>query len=207
MVAIETEEYKGYRIETYPDECYIEESPREWDNLSIWHCWHKRMELGDENYNLYRQADVDDLNKTLRTAKRNNDVVIKLYIYQHGGIVLSLSSFAGKLPQGHAEFDSGQVGFVIIRRKKILEEYGGKKLTAKLRARAIKVAEGEVKTFNQYACGDVSGYKIFDTEGGVVDSCWGFYGSENVATTFALKEARAVVDNIVAQKEKEKQPV
>lgn len=188
MEAVDTLEYKGYTIKVIPEEC--PESPREWDNLSIWHCWHKKVDLGDENYNLNRQADVDDLKKTLRQAKSNNDVVMPLYIYQHSGIVLSLTPFS-------CQWDSGQVGYVIIPREKILAEFmpGKKRLSAKNRERAEKVAAGEIETYNQYACGDVYGYKIIDSDDEEVESCWGFYGEDN-GTDNVMNEGKTVVDHI-----------
>lgn len=200
MDAIETKEYKGYTIEIKPDECG--ESPRTWDNLCEFHCWHKEIKMGDKgfNYNLYEQSEIVRHNATLRQAKRNRDIVLPLYIYQHSGIYLSLTSFHDQaLPQGHAHFDSGQVGFVIIRRKKIIEEFipAQKILTPKAKERAMKVAEGEVKTYTQYLNGDVYGYEITDKDGENVESCWGFYGTEE-----CIKEAKSIVDYCVDQAKK-----
>lgn len=198
MEAVDTLEYKGHTIEICPDE--EPQDPREWDNLTEWHCWHKSISIGDENYEVGSERDI---NTVLREAKRNRDIVLPLYIYQHSGIALSLTSFKGRLPGYHYEFDSGQVGFVIIRRKKILAEYGGQKLSSKKVAQAMRVAEGEVKTWNQYSCGDVYGYRVLDSDNEVVESCWGFYGEDN-GTDNVMNEGKAVVDHLT---KKETQPV
>jgi len=187
--AIHTEQYKNYTIEIYPD--LYPESPREWDNLCVLHCWHKNINLGDENYYLYNESDEYWLNKNIKDARNNGDIVLPLYIYQHSGVVLSLGSFAGKLPQGHYEFDSGQVGYLVIPKKKAIEEFGNKIMTKKVEEKALKVAEGEIKTYNQYLAGDIYGYKILNENGKEIDdgSCWGFYGLE-----YTLAEAKSIVD-------------
>ena len=45
---LETEDYRGFRIEisygTYA------ESPRDWDNLGIMNCYHRKYDIGDKWY-------------------------------------------------------------------------------------------------------------------------------------------------------------
>lgn len=185
--AIETIEYKGCKIEIFPDE--MAESPREWDNLTEIHYHSRSYVLGDTNY-----TDIDKFNEMLRKAYKNKDMVIPLFAYIHSGVSLSLASFQGRLPQGHAEFDSGQAGVVIIRRKAILENWSKKKLTKDLKEKAYKVAEGEIKTLNQYFMGDIYGFNVSENEEHV-DSCWGFYGQEDCEA-----EARGAVDYHVSCK-------
>jgi len=182
----ETEIYKNHTIAIEYDE--NPESPRMWENICEFHHWHSRCKLGD----IYH-TDTEDIEKMLTIANRQGDLVMPLYCYEHGNITISLNSFYGKLPQDHYEFDSGQVGFVIIRRKKMLEEFGKKTFTAKLKKRARKIAEAEVEIFNNYLRGNVYGY-IIDYDG---DSCWGFYDIED-----AIDEAKSTIDYIVKQERK-----
>jgi len=184
--AVETIEYKDHTIEIFQDEnC---ESPREWANLCEIHYHSSNYILGDTNW----RGDMDGYEDMLKEAKKHGDLIIPMHAYIHGGVALSLSSFYGKLPQGHAEFDSGRAGTVIVRRKKILEEYGGKILTKKLKERVYKYAQGEIKTYNQYFAGDVYGYVVDDD-----DSCWGYYG-----TKYAIEEAESIVDYLVKEERK-----
>lgn len=185
-IEAETEIYKNHTITIEYDD--NPESPRTWDNICEFHHWHSRCKLGDVHH-----IDTESVEEMLAIANRQNDIVMALHCYEHGGITISLQSFYEKLPQGHYEFDSGQVGFVVIRRKKMLKEFGGKTFTAKLKKRAREIAEAEVKTFDAYLQGNIYGY-IIDDDG---DSCWGFYSIED-----AMEEAKSTIDYIVKQERK-----
>jgi len=182
--AIETIEYKNHTIEILPD--MNPESPREWDNICEFHCGHRRYNLGDFHYT---ESTREDFNEMYRKAKRQNDIILPLYMYEHSGIALSIQSFYRRLPQGHAEFDSCQVGYVIIRREKVLEEWGKKRITKQFREKLIRIAESEIQTYNQYLRGDIYGYNVIDEDGNETDSCWGYYGTED-----AITEAKSIVD-------------
>ena len=131
----------------------------------------------------------------LRQAKRQGDLVIPMFAYIHSGVCLSLKDFYDVgLPQGHAYFDSGRAGTVIVRRKTILENWGKKKLTKELRQKGYDAAQSDIDTLNQYFAGDVYGY-VIDEDG---DSCWGYYGME-----CCIEEAKSIVDYIVEQAVKE----
>ena len=185
-IQAETITHKNHEIAIEYDDS--PENPREWDNICEIHHWHSRCNLGD-----IRHTSTESVEEMLAKAKRQGDIVMALHCYEHGGITISLNSFAGRLPQGHYEFDSGQVGFVVIRRKKMLEEFNKKTFTAKLKKRAREIAEAEVETFNAYLNGNVYGY-IVDYDG---DSCWGFYSIKD-----AIEEAKSMIDYIVKQERK-----
>jgi len=187
--AVETIEYKGHTIEIFPDEC--NESPREWDNLTEIHYHSNSYVLGDTNW----RDKIDEYENMLKEAKRNGDLIIPMFAYIHSGVALSLESFYGKLPQGHARFDSGRAGTVIVRKKVMLENFGRKIFTQKLKERAYKIAESDISTYNQYFMGDIYGFVIDDGQG---DSCWGYYGTED-----CIDEAKSSVDWTVKQEIKE----
>lgn len=182
--AKDTIEYKGHTIEIKYDE--DPQNPREDDNLTEIHCKNSRYYLGENQH----QYD-EDIDEVVRQAEKQGDFILKVFAYIHGGVCLSLESFYGKLPQGHAEFDSGQCGVLIIRREKFLAEFGGKKWTKKLKQRAYEIAKADIETFNAYLNGQVYGFVIDDGAG---DSCWGFYDDEE-----CLAEAKSAVDYAVQQ--------
>jgi len=170
------ETYMNHKIEIKQDE--NPESPREWDNICIFHVAHKRYSFGDENY-----KDYESIKQAEKECKNNGDIVLPLYMYDHSGITISLSSFS-------CPWDSGQVGFVQISRQKMLDEFGKKVFSKKMKEKGRKIAEEEVKCLDQYLRGEVYGYDIDDGE----ETCYGFYGEVEEI----IKEAKDIVDNIIS---------
>ena len=179
-MSLETETYKGHEIKIEQD--LDPESPREWDNLCIIHVAHQHYNIGDKNYN-----DYESIRAAEREAKRNGDLVLPLYMYNHSGITIALAPFS-------CRWDSGQVGFVQVPRKAMMEEFGKKLFTSQLKQKGRKIAEGEVETFDIYIRGDVCGFAVDDGE----ESCYGFYSIKD-----AMDEAKSIVDYMV-KKAKEK---
>ena len=178
-------EYKGHTIVIESDD--NPQNPRtEWDNLTEVHCCSNRYYLGEHNH-----ASWDECREAIAEHERNGAMVFDLYTYIHSGTRLSLGSFHGRLPQGHAQFDSGKCGFVVVPKKGIMENWGKKNWTEALRKKAYEVAEQDIATFNEYLSGDVCGY-IIDEDG---DSCWGYYGGKQ----YAIDDAKGVVDYIVKE--------
>lgn len=173
MEPIETITYKNHTISIFPDD--YSESPRTWDNLCEFHCCHRRYSLGDEGFSYSTGSDCIDV---AQQAEKQGDIVLPLYLYDHSGITISLTPFS-------CPWDSGQVGFVIIRRAKMLKEFSAKRFTSFLKKRAYDIAESEVQTYDQFLRGEIYGYRI-DEDG---DSCWGFYGQEE-----CIAEAKNIID-------------
>lgn len=185
-------------LEIYNDE--YPESPRQWDNLGTMLCVHRRYTLGDMSMdsNLeclqHMACDlgiteiIDDLDVREEVFENEEDlqdwlnakedwVCLPLYIYEHGGITMSTSSFS-------CRWDSGQVGYIYCPTHRILKEYG--EITPEVLDRVSKVLEAEVETFDQFLTGDVYGFKVMKREEcdkghdhyEEVDSCWGFFGDD-----------------------------
>ena len=167
------QKYKGHTIEIKHDD--NPESPREWENICIFHIAHSKYSFGDENYQSFQGIET-----ARNKAIRNRDIVLPLYMYDHGGITISLTPFS-------CPFDSGQVGFVSVPRKRMLSEYSKKIFTPKLKARALEIVEHELATLDSFLRGEVYGYTVDDE-----DSCWGFYGEED-----AIAEAKGEIDYTV----------
>ena len=178
-----SEQYKGHSIVIEYDQ--NPDNPRNWDNLCEFHYQSSRYLLGDHHH-----TDRESINEMLTEARKQGDMIFSYYAYIHSGVTISMGSFYGRLPQGHAEFDSGQCGFIVVRRKKMLEEFGGKKWTRKLKERAEKAAQAELEEFDNYLRGEIYGYIIDEDEDG--HSCWGYFSIED-----AMTEAKSIVDHIV----------
>lgn len=152
-------------------------SPREDDNLGTMVCFHGRYDLGDKHD--YRHGDYGGWGEMKKAIIKNENVgvILPLYLYDHSGITMNTTGF-------ECRWDSGQVGFIFISKKKMLEEYGGKICTKQLKERVAKYLVAEVETYDQYLTGDVYGFEIWKLgkksgkEKEKIDSCWGYYGQD-----------------------------
>lgn len=181
MKDVITEKVVGnFIIRTFYDEC--SESPREWYNLGTMVCFHKRYSLGDEHtYNHNDYNNWDEMKKDI-IKNENVGVILPLYLYDHGGITISTSPFS-------CQWDSGQIGWIFVTKKKILEECGGKGkiVTKKLKERVTKCLENEVQKYDQYLQGEVYGVRVMEkstcdkghTHENEIHSCYGFYSEED----------------------------
>lgn len=188
----------GFKIAIFPD--FDPENPRTgWDNLGTMICFHKRYSLGDEH-----DVDSDDYGSwdEMRRAlikKYDACVILPLYLYDHSGLRMKVGSFHGLLPEGHAYFDSGQVGFILISKQKVREEFGAKRISPKLKARVEGYLQAEVETYDQYLSGQVYGFRIETPDGDYDGGCWGFYGygdwEKNGLLEQALPEAEGMIED------------
>jgi len=110
-----------------------------------------------------------DLAKLLEQLE--NVVLLPLYLYDHTIQSMSTSSFLGRAQ--HAEWDSGQVGYIYASRDAIEKAYGA--ITKESVVQAEKVLAGEVDSFDCYLRGECYGFRLFEM-GEEIDSCWGFLG-------------------------------
>lgn len=184
----------------FQDKCLV--SPRGWYNLGKMVCFHKRYDLGDNHDHKSNEFNGwDDFEQHL-IKEHGAVIILPLFLYDHSGLSMKVGSFRGLLPQGHAEFDSGQVGFVYATKEAINKEYIVKRITKETLEKAEKALRAEVETYDQYLTGDVYDYVIVkkkkcgecsheDEE--VLDSCGGFYGMDTVRE--ALEDAMKGVES------------
>jgi hypothetical protein len=163
------------------------ESPRMWDNLGTMVCAHRRYNLGDESGRSdalsiirehlsdkqlremdFDESHVPDIEQALELT--GQVVMLPLYLYLHSGMSMKTSPFS-------CSWDSGKVGFIFVSKEKLTQEYGWKRLTADRRNKIHALLEGEVEDYDTYLRGDVWGFEVVQ-ESQVVDSCWGFFGSD-----------------------------
>ena len=165
--------HKGYSIEIEPAE--FPENPREWDNLGKMVCFHSRYDIGDkhdykaDDYSNWNELEADIIDT------ENPVCIYPVYLYDHSGLRIKIGSFSN-LPQGHAEFDSGQVGFIYVTEEDIKKWYLVKSVTPEIEKRVEKALRAEIETYDNYLSGEVFGYEIKAPNGEHLDSCWGFYG-------------------------------
>ena len=162
----------------------INESPREWDNLGTMVCFHRRYDLGDKTE--YRQNDYssfEELEKDI-IKKENVGVILPLYLYDHSGITMNTTGFTCK-------WDSGQIGFIFISKEKILNEFGGKRVSKKLKDKMERYLIGEVETYDKYLKGEVYEYDIKNMDDVIIVSCSGYYIEEDM-----INECKSIIDSL-----------
>ena len=208
MKPIETIDYKGYKIEIMPDE--PAESPRDWENLGKMICFHSKYNLGDKHdYKAPDEFIMDLASKYFDENMVDRDIsnldtssfidkylpklekyifILPLYLYDHSGITMSTSSFS-------CPWDSGQVGWIYVKKEDARKEWKVKQINPKLKARIIDNLKVEVEVYDQYLRGDIYGRIIYHN-GEDVGSCWGFYGDPE---KYMIPEAKEEVDALIKE--------
>jgi hypothetical protein len=179
MNAIETFEHNGMTVQIVPDDS--PESPRDWGWPGTIVCFeHRRYNLGDEQV-----YGPDDLTEHL--AENDARISMPVYFYEHSVMSMSARSFVGRAQ--HADWDSSCCGAVYMTADEIREQFNVKRISKKTEQLAREFLTAQVELYGQYLAGDVYGYVIEDAEGEHVDSCWGFYGLDDV-----MDQAKAAAD-------------
>lgn len=118
-------------------------------------------------------------------------VIFNLYMYEHGGVALSLCPF-------NDPWDSGQVGFIVVSREDIEKEFKipqDRELTAEELDKIQNIIHTEVDIYETYLNGEVFAYVVEDPDGKIEDACGGYYTEEE-----ALECAKEELDVMLAEK-------
>jgi hypothetical protein len=154
------------------------ESPREWDNLSKMIFIGGYSHLGD-NHDFHDTHESFEAHQKVIEKELDVTFITPVYAYVHSGMTISTSPFGDR-------FDSGALGWAVVTKQAIRENWGIKRVTQKYIDMAEKIVKGEVETLDQYISGEVYGFEIVKIETCNMgceheeheDSCWGFYGSD-----------------------------
>ena len=163
------------------------ESPREWGNLGYFITIDRNYNSPDDNNDFMEiiKETGDEANSQAEHMKmikkeirsRLDEEVLAIYPvvkYEHGGVVYKLGTIHG--------FDYSNNGFYIVTDKTV-KEYGTdntNKNTAKQAKVFERIIKGELDIYNHYINGEVYGFTLYDEQGEVSDSCWGFYDIEDI---------------------------
>ena len=159
------------------------DSPSEWDNLGTIAYKHRNYTLGEVEIdepiewlesmlNLQeKQIYTNERLAELETKFFSQFLALPIYLFDHSGQSISTSPFS-------CSWDSGKVGYIYVDKKAVLLEFGGKKVTKKLKEKVLNILNGEVKTYNEYIEGNVYGFQVEDENENIIESCYGFYGKD-----------------------------
>jgi hypothetical protein len=171
---IETIEVEGMTAELHYD-CDTCESPRDWDNISVFAFFHR-------NYSNESELDSgdfggwDEMREHIESRDGLDAICLPVYLYSHSGDTISTSPFS-------CPWDSGQLGFAYVTREKARNEFGWKRITKEREEKILDLIRGEVETYDTYIKGEVYGYIVKDKDGDELDSCWGYYDREDCLET------------------------
>lgn len=155
---------RTYRIEQDTDSL---DPTKEFDQLGKIVTWHRR-------YNLGHEQPTESPEEWRAEHDNKHFLVLPVYLYDHSILSISTHSFVGRAQ--HAEWDSGQVGYIYVSHADIRKEYGRLNIR-----KATTLLQAEIETYDDYLTGNVWGYIVEDENGNHVESCWGFYGNEGRA--------------------------
>lgn len=147
--------------------------------------------LGLKRLGEYSNERLDDL---LELFYRKY-VGLNLYLYDHSGITISTEPFS-------CPWDSSMVGFIYVDKEKIRKEFGVKNVTQKLMKTVKEILKHEIEIYDLYLRGEIYGFKLYDKDDNLVDSCYGFYGTnwgENGMKDYVPKELHYQLDNLLIE--------
>ena len=186
--AIETIDYRGYKIKIYQDEGY-NISPDEDKNEDLFLVGYHRdftverddvltkricqVVMGDEPDDDEQRQEAKDIKKKYH--------VFGLEAYIHSGVSLALSREGNFCDR---QWDVSQLGAVFVGK----EVWKGKK-------KAREVALSLIEEWNSYLSGEVYGYVLEDKEENMLDSCWGYVGD----IKYCIEEAERVCNHYPEQ--------
>lgn len=187
-------EYKGYIIKVKQDEDAYD--PREdagEQAMGIMNCMHGRYNLGDKHD--HKSDDFNGWDGFEKHLVEEHDaaIILPLYLYDHSGITMSVSSFS-------CQWDSGQVGFIYTTNERIKNLYAIKRVTKAKLKQAEKELIGEVDVYDKYIKGEVYISIIENKDGEMLDTYGGCYDYNE-----AEREAKCNIDGIVEDNRKRKQ--
>ena len=192
----ETDDETGIVLKIIVDDCGDTDSPLEYSEGIIFAVLHGRYQNPAKDKGLTSPEAI----AIFGIENADDYAQFALYLYDHGSRtyrigdeitqgapdVGSRNPFLGRLPQGHAEFDSGRVGSIFVRREDFPE---GHDLSA--------VAEATCEAYTDWANGNICGFQIEDEDGNGLDSCWGFIGDYD--DSGCLEQARDAFNAAVSE--------
>lgn len=127
----------------------------------------------EENKSTVKDCLIETMsNAELLTIAGQKNIILPLNLYDHSGLSMSANSFIGRAQ--HAEWDSGQVGWIYATADRIRAEFGNCSAESVEKAKALLKAE--VETYDYYLSGQCYGFRLYEN-GEETDSCWGFLGA------------------------------
>ncbi len=193
--------YKDYTIKIIRDEDPNNPRSDDYDtHLGTLVAFHRRYALSDDQHlsdgSKLDHNDFNNFDEMIEYVDKVEGGIIwePVYLYDHSGITISTKPFS-------CPYDSGQVGFIYVSKKKVREWYEWDEITEEQTATIEGYLRDEITTFDQYLTGEVYYFTVLNPDGDPIESLCGFYG-DNHEESGLLPEARSYVDADIRHREK-----
>lgn len=123
-------------------------------------------------------VERERMDEIARGIEEGTYIGLPIFAYVHGSSTIR-AGVGFSCP-----WDSGQSGFVYCEREKALKEFTSEE-------DVIKCLQSEVKIFDAYLTGEVYGYRLLDKDDEELESCWGFYGDDEIDYMLSKLDAHA----------------
>lgn len=166
MAIIKSKQVGNYTINIEYEEC--PDSPREWDDLSTIYSNHKHY--SPDNH------DIDEILDEEGYLNMDGKVGLMVWLFEHTQCRFSTSEIGDSNPFGdgmYARFDSGPFGVIAMPIEKAKHEWG-----EDWEKMAKQYMKGCIEEYDAYANGQVYAYEIIAKNGEIVDSCGGYYDTD-----------------------------
>lgn len=188
--AIETIIYKDFCIEIFYDE-YSENPFENWDGQGRFYHWKNH---GNDQYKKYCELRGMCPVERVQTRKQHDDAVL-IDKYEHSGVSYSVAG------EGmNCRWDTSNAWAVWFPDECLMDELKNLK-DKERRKKVLEYARQACTLFNQWANGDVYGYKAICPNGVKLDSCWGFYGFDSI-TEHINDSVKPMIDQCIIDAEK-----
>lgn len=171
----------------WSDQNPLEDYKPEW--LEVVH-WHRRHNWGGmTNMSRWSREEIEEY------VNRNEVIAWSLYLYEHGQCAFSMTTEVLI-----CRWDSGQVGFVLVDKRKFMEEWGWQRLNSSRQRKMFDAAHSYIKEFDQWQRGEVYGWKISSEDDSHIDSRWGYMGDTEHCLANGVSEAEAIWQRILDER-------
>lgn len=153
-------------IEIFQDEDPM--SPFDWDLLG------EVIFSSKLRYNIGKCLSDEGLSEQFKKDCKTS-LYLPLYAYIHSGISLSCSNDVYPF---NCRWDTSYAGYIHVPVEKVRCEYNVKRITQNVKDKVYSCLKSEIETINQWLNGEVYGFVTKNVQGDMIDSCWGFYGSD-----------------------------
>ncbi len=135
-------------------------------------------------------------NHDLLALAGKENIVLPLFLYDHSGLSISASSFVGR--EVHAEWDSGQVGWIYATAGEVKETYGS--VSTENMEKAKQCLLSEVKTYDAFLSGQCYGFRLYK-DGEEIQAGSGYFGFlsdivKELAADFLPESHQDMVENL-----------